>query len=115
VLKQKQRIANVLDELLHYVLQTEPGKVTIEIEDLGERVQVTMEDVGPQRTARQYRQTEAFLNAPQRSELRDYYSGLAGEESCGPCNLHLVGMMVDGGHIEPTETGTRLTVWWAPE
>jgi hypothetical protein len=115
MLRQKQKIANLLDELLHYVLQTEPSKVTIEIEDLGQRVQVTVRDTGPRRSTREYRQAERFLNAPQRSELRDYYGGLAGEESCGPCNLHLVGMMVDGGHIEATETGTQLTVWWEPE
>jgi hypothetical protein len=115
MLKQKQKIASLLDEVLHYVLQTEPSKVTIEIEDLVERVRVTVHDVGPKRSAREYRQAERFLNAPRRNELKDYYSGLAGEESCGPCNLHLVGMMVDGGHIEATETGTQLTVWWKPE
>jgi phenylpyruvate tautomerase PptA (4-oxalocrotonate tautomerase family) len=115
MLRQKQKIANLLDELLHYVLQTEPSKVVIEIEDLEERVQITVQDVGPKRSARECRQAEALLNAPRRNELKDYYSGLAGEESCGPCNLHLVGMMVDGGRIEATETGTRLAVWWAPE
>ncbi|MFL7809642.1 MAG: hypothetical protein AB8I80_13480 [Anaerolineae bacterium] len=115
MLRQKLKIASLLDEVLHYVLQTEPSKVTIEIEDLVERVQVTVQDVGPKRSAREYRQAERYFNAPRRTELKDYYSGLAGEESCGPCNLHLVGMMVDGGHIEATETGTRLTVWWKPE
>jgi len=115
MLRQKIKIASLLDEVLHYVLQTEPSKVTIEIEDLAERVQVTVQDVGPKRSTREYRQAERYLNAPRRNELKDYYSGLAGEESCGPCNLHLVGMMVDGGHIEATETGTRLTVWWKPE
>jgi hypothetical protein len=112
VLKQKTKIAHLLGELLHYVLEAEPQKVTITIEDLADRIQVTVEDIGAQRDAAECTQGESFLNLAGRNELREYYSGLAGEESLGPCNLRIVGMMVDGGHIETCASGTRLTVWW---
>ena len=104
-----------MGELLHYVLEAEPQKVTITIEDLEDKIQVTVEDVGAQRDADECLEGESFLNTSGRNELRDYYSGLAGEESLGPCNLRIVGMMVDGGHIEPCDAGTKLTVWWKPE
>ena len=33
MLKQKQKITHLIDELLHYVLETEPGNVVITIQD----------------------------------------------------------------------------------
>ena len=115
MLKQRKKIAHLLSELLHYVLEAEPQKVTITIEDLEDRIQVTVEDIGAQRDVQECTEGESFLNTSGRNELRDYYSGLAGEESLGPCNLRIGGMMVDGGHIEPCDSGTRLTVWWKQE
>ena len=115
MLKQKKKIAHLLGELLHYVLEAEPQKVTITIEDLQDRIQVTVEDTGAQRDAKECREGESLLNISGHNEMRDYYSGLAGEESLGPCNLRIVGMMVDGGHVEACESGTKLTVWWQQE
>jgi hypothetical protein len=115
MLKQKTKIAHLLGELLHYVLEAEPQKVTITIEDLEDRIQVTVEDIGAERGVQECAEGESLLNLSGRNELRDYYSGLAGEESLGPCNLRIVGMMVDGGHIETCDTGTKLTVWWKQE
>ena len=112
MLKQKQKITHLVDELLHYVLETKPEKVVITIQDLPDRVQMSIEQVGTPCNEQESRRVECLLNAPQRNELRDYYSGLAGEEDCGSCNLRVVRMLIDGGHIEPTERGTRLTVWW---
>jgi hypothetical protein len=115
MLTEKQKIAHLLGELVPYALDNEPQKVTITIEDLGKKIQVTVEDVGAQRDAGECRQAECFLNISDRNELKDYYGGLAGEESIGPCNLHIVGMLVDGGCIEQCASGTRLTVWWERE
>jgi hypothetical protein len=112
MLHQKQKITHLLGELLHYVLEVEPQKVSIEIEDLGDRVQITVEETGARKSENECQEAECFLNAPRRSELQDYYSGLAGEESVGPCDLRIVRMMVDGGCIEPSESGTRISVWW---
>ena len=115
MLKEKQKITHLLGELVSYALACEPQKVTITIEDLEDVIQVTVEDVGAQIDAKECRQAEDFLNISGRNELRDYYSGLAGEEHLGRCDLRIVGMMVDGGHIETGESGTKLTVWWEQE
>jgi hypothetical protein len=112
MLHQKQKITHLLGELLHYVLEVEPQKVSIEIEDLGDRVQITVEETGARKSENECQEAECFLNAPRRSELQDYYSGLAGEETVGPCDLRIVRMMVDGGCVEPSESGTRISVWW---
>ncbi|MBN1937447.1 MAG: hypothetical protein JW934_22510 [Anaerolineae bacterium] len=112
MLKQRQRISHLMDELLHYVLENEPQKITITIDDLTDRVQMSIEYADTAYSEREYRRVEQLLNTPQRSELRDYYGGLVGEEDCGACNLRVVRMLIDGGHIEPTEQGARLTVWW---
>jgi hypothetical protein len=115
MLKQKKKIAHLMGELLHYVLEAEPQKVTITIEDLQDRIQVTVTDIGGQRNTQECLEAESCLKSSGHNELRDYYSGLAGEESLGPCNLRIVSMMVDGGHIETNESGTLLTVWWKQE
>jgi hypothetical protein len=115
MLTEKKKIAHLLGELVPYALESEPQKVTITIEDLGERIQVTVEDAGTTRDVVECLDAECLFNVGGHSELRDYYTGLAGEESLGPCNLRIVGMMVDGGHIEQNETGTKLTVWWERE
>jgi len=115
MLKEKQKIVHLLDELIQYALETHPQKVAITIEDLEDRVQVTVEDIGGQRSADECMRAQCLLNAPHRNELSDYYSGLAGEETFASCGLRIVRMMVDGGTIEPQETGTRLTVWWKPD
>jgi hypothetical protein len=115
MLKQKTKIVGLLDELLNFALLSEPKKVTFTVEELEERVQITVESVGSRIGERECRQGERLLNAPRRNELADYYGGLAGEESCAPCNLRMVGMMVDGGRIETDGAGIQITVWWKPE
>ena len=115
MLKEKHKIVQLLDELLQYSLEAGPQKVVITVEDLADQVQITLEEVGAQRSGEECRQAERFLNAPRRNELQDYYGGLAGEESCGPCNLRVVGMMVDGGRLEQCKSGMQLSVWWQQE
>jgi hypothetical protein len=115
MLHQKQKIIHVLDELLQFVLEVEPQKVAIEIEDLGDRVQILVAETGARKSEHECQEAECFLNTPQRSELRDYYSGLAGEESIRPCDLRIVRMMVDGGCVEPSESGIKVSVWWKQE
>ena len=114
MLKQKKKITHLLSELLHYVLEIDPQKVTITIEDLEGRTQVTVDGIDAQRD-QACTEGEFSLNTSGRNELKDYYSGLAGEESLSPCDLRIVEMMVDGGHIESSDSGTRLTVWWTHE
>ena len=115
MLHQKQKITHLLDELLQYALEAEPQKVTIEIEDLVDRVKIDLETIGDRRGDRECQEAQCFLNGPRRSELQDYYSGLAGEEAVGPCDLRIVRMMVDGGCIEPSESGIKMSVWWKQE
>ena len=115
MLKEKQKIAHLLPELVAYALACEPQKVTVTIEDLADVIQITVEDMGAQRDDGACREAERLLNVSGRIELKEYYSGLAGEEHLGPGNLRIVGMMVDGGSVERTEGGTRITVWWKQE
>jgi hypothetical protein len=115
MLTEKQKISHLLGELIPYALEGEPQRVTITIEDQGERIQVTVEDTGAKRGAHECLEAECLFGRAGRNELKDYYSGLAGEESLGPCDLRIVSMMVDGGGIEQSETGTKLTVWWKRE
>jgi hypothetical protein len=115
MLRERQKIVHLLDELVQYALQCHPQKVTITIEDLGDRVQVSVQDEGARVDAEDCRRAQSLLNLPPHHELEDYYGGLAGEESFGSCDLRIVRMLVDGGEIEPTEGGMRLTVWWTPE
>ena len=51
MLHQKQKITHLVDELLHYVLQAEPQKVTVEIEDLADQSRITVEAIGARRMA----------------------------------------------------------------
>jgi len=113
MLKQKQKIVSLLDELLHYALQADPQKVVVTIEDLTDGVKITVEDDGTRRSEEKCQQVECILNTPCRNEMKDYYSGLAGGETVGLCRLRIVGMMIDGGRVEPGDKGTRVSVWWA--
>jgi hypothetical protein len=115
MLKEKQKIIHLLDELLNYALRSHPQKVTITIEELEDRVQITMEDIGLQLSERECENIQRFLNTPTRNEMRAYYGGLVGEDALYPHNLRILGMMVDGGHLENCEGGIRLSVWWTPE
>lgn len=115
MLHQRLKITRLLNELLQYVLEAEPQKVTIEIQDLADQVRIVVEGIGARRSVSECQQAECFLNAPRRSELQDYYSGLAGEEAVGTCDLRIVRMMVDGGCIEPSESGVKISVWWKQE
>ncbi|MGC9399801.1 MAG: hypothetical protein ACP5HM_11770 [Anaerolineae bacterium] len=115
MLKEKQKIVRMLDELLNYALRTHPQKVTIIIEELEDRVQITIEDIGLQLSEQECQNVERFLNSPSRNEMREYYGGLVGEETLYPHNLRIVGMMVDGGHVENCESGIRLSIWWQPQ
>ena len=115
MLRQKQKIIHVLDELLNYALKDQPRKVMITIEDLDDKVKITLEDEGAQVDALECREAQAMLNAPHRNELSEYYGGLAGEESFGTCSLRLVRLMVDGGTVEVCGPGMRLSVWWEQE
>lgn len=115
MLREKQKIIHLLSELLQYVLQGEPQKVAITVEGVDENVEVTVEDCGVQRSEEECRQAARFLNAPRRNEMKDYYGGLAGEETFEPGSLRIVRMMVDGGRVEKGDFGTRLTVWWKQE
>ncbi|MDY6875370.1 MAG: hypothetical protein SWK90_04080 [Chloroflexota bacterium] len=113
MIKQKRKIVSLLDELLHYAFQTDPQKVVVTIEELTDKVRITVEDNGTRRNEDECRQAECILNVPCRNEMKDYYGGLAGEETIGMCRLRIVGMMVDGAHIEPCDEGTRVSIWWA--
>ena len=115
MIKHRRKIANLLDELLHYALQADPQKVVATIERLTGEVRITVEDDGARRLEEERRQAEDILNAPCRNEMKDYYGGLAGEETIGLCRLRIVGMMVDGARIEACDGGTRVSVWWAEE
>ena len=115
MLREKQKIVHLLDELVQYALQSHPQKVTITIEDLDDRVQISVQDEGARVNVEDCRRAQSLLSAPVGHELEDYYGGLAGEESFGLCNLRMVCMLIDGGTIEPNEDGMRLTVWWKPE
>ena len=110
--KQKARITHVLHELLHYALEAKTSRLVVTIEELDDQVHLTVEETGIPATPKQIRQANQLLNAPERSELSDYYSGLAGEETCTVCDLRVVALMVDGGHVEASDTGTRIRVWW---
>ena len=115
MLREKQKIVHLLDELVQYALQSHPTKVTITIQELEDRVQIEIADEGARVDVEDCRQAQCLLDAPAYQELEDYYGGLAGEESFGPCDLRIVRMLVDGGTIEPRADGMRMTVWWKPE
>jgi hypothetical protein len=115
MLREKHKISHVISELVSYALACEPQKVTVTVEDLTDVIQVTVQDEGAQRDEEECRQAERSLGSAGRNELKDYYSGLAGEEHLGSCDLRIVGMMVDGGSVERGEAGTRITVWWKQE
>ena len=46
MLREKQKIVHLLDELVQCALQSHPQKVTITIEELADKVQITVEDEG---------------------------------------------------------------------
>ena len=115
MIKHRRKIANLLDELLHYALQAEPRKVVVTIECLPDEVRITVADDGSPRSEEERQQAECILNAPCRNEMKDYYGGLAGEETIGLGRLRIVGMMIDGARIEPGNGGTLVSVWWAQE
>jgi hypothetical protein len=115
MLKEKQKIVRMLDELLNYALRPHPQKVTIIIEEVEDRVQITLEDIGLQLSEQECQKLEQFLNTPSRNEMREYYGGLVGEETLYPRNLRILGMMIDGGKVENCEGGIRLSIWWKPE
>jgi signal transduction histidine kinase len=115
MLREKQKIVHMLDELLNYALRSRPKKVTITIEELEDRVQITVEDMGIKLSESECKKVQHFLNSPSRNEMREYYGGLAGEETLDPRNLRIVGMMVDGGQLENCQSGARLSVWWKPD
>ncbi len=112
MLREKKRIDSVLGDLMRYVLQSEPQKVAVAIEDLGDRVRIAVESSGARVSVGECQLEQRLLNAPKHDELRDYYGGLAGEETTGSCDLRVAAMIVDGGSVEPLEDGVRIVVWW---
>ncbi len=112
MIKNKQKIIHILGELLNFGLRNQPQKVTITIEELEDRVEIALASPDIQASPQECREMERLLNMPLRDELRDYYSGLAGEEALALHNLRMVGMMVDGGRLEHCAEGGRLVIWW---
>ena len=115
MLRQKQKIIHVLDELLNYALKDHSRKVIITIEDLDDKVKITLKDEGAPVSEQECQEAQIMLNAPHRNEMADYYGGLAGEESFGTRSLRLARLMVDGGAVETCGPGMRLSVWWQQE
>ncbi|MBC8446231.1 MAG: hypothetical protein H8D78_00635 [Chloroflexi bacterium] len=115
MLKQKRKIVRLLDELLYYALQADPRKVVVTIEGLADETRITVEDDGTRRDEEECQQAECIMNAPCRNEMKDYYSGLAGEKTITLCRLRIVGMMIEGGRVESGDEGTRVSVWWGQE
>lgn len=114
MLREKQKIIHILDELLSFALRSHPQQVTIAIEQREGLVRITLREPSLEFSPQECKEIEEILNRPSRQELREYYSGLAGEETLTPHGLRLVGMMVDGGHIESSKGEVSLTVWWKP-
>jgi uncharacterized protein YuzE len=112
MLHEKNKIDSVMAELMRYVLQSHPTRVVLTVEDLGDRIRITVESHGARVSNIECQLEQNLLNAPVPEELREYYRGLAGEETTGPCDLRVAALMVDGGAVEPIDDGMRIVVWW---
>jgi len=115
MLREKQKIIHILDELLSYALRVHPQLVTIKIEQREDQVHITLTEPSLNLSTRECQEIERLLNTPSRNEMREYYGGLAGEETLDPRSLRILGMIVDGGHIESREGEISLSVWWKAE
>ncbi len=115
MLREKQKIVHILDELLGYALRIHPQLVTIAIEQHEGEVHITLTEPSLNLSAQECQEIEQLLNMPARNEMREYYGGLAGEETLYPRSLRLLGMMVDGGRVESCQGELSLSVWWKSE
>lgn len=108
-MKSKQRIINIMSELVKNSLEADSSDININVKRLPEYFEVTVQDNGGGMDEKTLTEVREKLEQPHRVVYDEYYSGLAGFNQ-SDSGLNIVGFQVDEAEVETSDEGTTIRV-----
>ena len=108
-MKSKQRIVNILSELVKNSLDADASDINVKIKRTDDFFVVTIQDDGKGMDAETLETVRKKLNQPIRPIYDEYYSGLTGNNH-SESGLNLVGFQVDEVEVDSNPQGTTIRV-----
>lgn len=108
-MKSKQRIINIMSELVKNSLEAEATDINVNIKRNPDFFEVTVQDDGGGMDEKTLENVREKLNQPHRGIYDEYYSGLAGFQQ-SESGLKLVAFQVDEAEVETSPEGTTIRV-----
>ena len=108
-MKSKQRIINIMGELVKNSLEADAEDINVNIKRNPEFIEITIQDDGRGMDEKTLQEVQAKLNQEHRTIYDEYYSGLAGSGQ-SDSGLNLVGFQVDEAEVTSSPEGTTIRV-----
>ena len=108
-MKSKQRIINIMSELVKNSLEADAEDINVNIKRNPEFIEITVQDNGRGMDEKTVQGVREKLNQAHRTIYDEYYSGLAGFNQ-SDSGLNVVGFQVDEAEIETSPEGTTIRV-----
>ena len=107
MIHEREKIQDIVNELVHNAMRARASKINVVIEDLKDTLRITVEDNGDGMKAQKVAQLLASLNSGRRDEL-EMLAGI-GHTHTG---LMMVGIMADKAELESTPgVGTKVVIY----
>lgn len=107
MIHEREKIQDIINELVHNAMRARATKINIAIEDLEDTLRITVEDNGDGMKPQMVAKLHASLNSGRRDELEM----LAGVDHTRT-GLRMVGIMTDEAELESTPgVGTKVVVY----
>lgn len=106
---EKQRIMDILSELVHNSLNAGSSDININIKTTSEKVELTIQDNGRGMDEETLAEARHVLGQARRRIYDEYYSGLGGTQHADS-GLNLIGFQVDETDIQSGPEGTTIKV-----
>lgn len=108
-MKSKQRIINIMSELVKNSLEADAGDINVNIKRNPEFIEITVQDDGWGMDDKTVQEVQEKLNQAHRAIYDEYYSGLAGFQQ-SDSGLNIVGFQVDEAEVISSPEGTTIRV-----
>lgn len=108
-MKSKQRIINIMGELVKNSLEADAEDINVNIKRTPECIEITVQDDGRGMDEQTLKKVQEKLNQEHRTIYDEYYSGLAGLNQ-SESGLNLVGFQVDEAEVTSSPEGTTIRV-----
>lgn len=107
MIHERERIEDIVNELMHNAMRARASKISVTIEDLEDMLRITVEDDGCGMPPEQVAELRATLNRERRDEL-EMLAGAAPNQT----GLMMVGLMSDKAELESTPgVGTKVVIY----